>query len=92
MSILNSKRMFHYFSFTSSFNTPNNYFFFYSWVAEKEAYLNTKEAINSVSEAQTQLTLLEAYEKEKVSVAQTNVSHLKALGADIRAQKYYPCL
>ncbi len=39
------------------------------WVAEKEAYLQTRESINSVSEAQTQLTLLEASEKEKVSVA-----------------------
>jgi hypothetical protein len=26
-----------------------------SWIAEKEAYLQTKENINSISEAQTQL-------------------------------------
>ena len=37
-----------------------------SWITEKENYLKTKEAINSISEAKTQLSLLETYEGEKV--------------------------
>jgi len=59
-----------------------------AWVAEKEAYLNTKEAIDSVSEATTHLSLLEAYEKEKQRTHETSVAQLKTLGAHILAQKY----
>jgi hypothetical protein len=50
------------------------------WIAEKESYLNHKEDINSVSEAQTQISLLEEYEKEKISMAGNYVSALKQLG------------
>jgi len=58
------------------------------WTAEKETYLKKKEEIHSLSEARTQVSLLETYEKDKVSMTQNNVSELKALGADILAQKY----
>jgi hypothetical protein len=34
-------------------------------------------------------SLLEVYEKEKVSLAETSVSSLKKLGAEIIAQKYH---
>jgi hypothetical protein len=59
-----------------------------AWIAEKEAYLNTKEEINSVAEAQLQLSLLDAYDKDKESTTATNVAQLKALGAEIHTAKY----
>jgi hypothetical protein len=36
-----------------------------SWINEKENYLNTKEVIQSVGEAKTQLSLLDSFEKDK---------------------------
>eukprot|EP00005_Dracoamoeba_jomungandri_P003674 CAMPEP_0174252636 /NCGR_PEP_ID=MMETSP0439-20130205/2017_1 /TAXON_ID=0 /ORGANISM="Stereomyxa ramosa, Strain Chinc5" /LENGTH=960 /DNA_ID=CAMNT_0015333199 /DNA_START=29 /DNA_END=2908 /DNA_ORIENTATION=- len=59
-----------------------------SWIAEKEAYLNVKEEINNISDAQVQITLLEAYEAEKVRLTDTGVAYFKDLGAHILAQKY----
>ena len=50
--------------------------------------MNTREAINSISDSHTHLSLFEAYEKEKISVAQLDVEQLKALGAEILAAKY----
>jgi hypothetical protein len=57
-------------------------------VAEKETYLTRKEVVNSVADAQTQLTLLEAYDKEKVSTTTVSVAQFKQLGAEILAQVY----
>jgi len=59
-----------------------------SWISEKEAYLNIKEKINSTGEAKSQLSLLEAYEKEKVTVTNGQVSQLKKIGSDILSAKY----
>jgi len=58
------------------------------WIHEKEAYLKKKEAINSVSEANTQISLLDAYDDEQKTTNDSAVKALKALGANILAQKY----
>eukprot|EP00033_Pygsuia_biforma_P001487 GCRY01001677.1.p1 GENE.GCRY01001677.1~~GCRY01001677.1.p1 ORF type:complete len:1484 (+),score=524.59 GCRY01001677.1:146-4597(+) len=54
-----------------------------SWIAEKETYLNKKEEIASVGEAETALSLLEVYEKDRVSVKDTDDVALKQLGEEI---------
>eukprot|EP01094_Clydonella_sp_ATCC50884_P008373 TRINITY_DN177_c0_g1_i1.p1 TRINITY_DN177_c0_g1~~TRINITY_DN177_c0_g1_i1.p1 ORF type:complete len:1232 (+),score=684.36 TRINITY_DN177_c0_g1_i1:352-3696(+) len=59
-----------------------------AWVAGREQYLTTKESISSVAEAQTQLSLLDSYEAEKVMMGESSVAQLKALGAETKASKY----
>jgi len=59
-----------------------------AWIREKEIYLNTRKKIHSVSEARTQLSLLESYKEEKQTVTESSVVNLKALGAKILSQKY----
>eukprot|EP01094_Clydonella_sp_ATCC50884_P000749 TRINITY_DN1056_c0_g1_i1.p1 TRINITY_DN1056_c0_g1~~TRINITY_DN1056_c0_g1_i1.p1 ORF type:complete len:1109 (-),score=578.87 TRINITY_DN1056_c0_g1_i1:133-3255(-) len=59
-----------------------------AWTDEKEAYLKTKEEINSISEAQLQLGLLATFVKEKATMSETSVSALKALGQEILTAKY----
>ncbi len=61
---------------------------FVGWYNEKEAYLKTKEAVNSVSEAQTQISILDGYEQEAKGVTDSSVASLKVLGAEILAAKY----
>lgn len=41
------------------------------WIDEKTKYLKTKEHINSISEANKQLSLLETYEKNKARLTST---------------------
>ncbi len=60
-----------------------------AWIAEKEAYLNTKETCQSISDAQVQLSLLEAYEKESKTTSETRVARLKNDGAAIIADVYH---
>lgn len=55
---------------------------------EKENYLTTREAIDSISEAETALGLLDSYEKEKESMTDISVAQLKSLGESIRTAKY----
>jgi hypothetical protein len=57
------------------------------WIADKEAYLKTREVVDTLPEARTQLSLFDAYEKSKVSKG-TSVAHLKSIGAEILAAKY----
>eukprot|EP01104_Vermistella_antarctica_P013217 TRINITY_DN3969_c0_g1_i1.p1 TRINITY_DN3969_c0_g1~~TRINITY_DN3969_c0_g1_i1.p1 ORF type:complete len:1004 (+),score=356.20 TRINITY_DN3969_c0_g1_i1:73-3012(+) len=59
-----------------------------AWYADKNAYLQTQEQIDSVAEAQTQLSLLDAYDAEKVMQSESLVAPFKKLGADILAQEY----
>jgi len=59
-----------------------------TWFKEKEAYLKTKEEVNSVADARTKLTTLDAFDKEKQRATEINVSQLKKIGADTLAQKY----
>lgn len=59
-----------------------------TWCAAKHAFLNAREAIDSISLAQTHLTLLEQYVKENASVTSTTLASFKALGTKILEAKY----
>jgi len=59
-----------------------------SWITEKEAYLKVTEVSDNIPAARKQISKLEAYEREKARLTERNVQQLKALGADILAQKY----
>jgi hypothetical protein len=58
-----------------------------AWTGEKHTFLSKKESISSVTEAQTHLTLLEAYEKEKASLTATSLTQFKLLGQDVLSAK-----
>jgi len=58
------------------------------WIAQSKAYLKVKEAINSISDAETQLGFLSAYQTEKNDLTRVSVPPLKALGAEIIAAEY----
>src|SRR5690349_10848406 len=47
-----------------------------------------RESINSISEARTHLSLLAAYDVEKVTIHETDVQQIKKLGAEILASKF----
>mmetsp|Transcript_26216 Transcript_26216/g.36477 ORF Transcript_26216/g.36477 Transcript_26216/m.36477 type:complete len:1355 (-) Transcript_26216:126-4190(-) len=59
-----------------------------AWVAEKRAYLETREVIDNTAEAQLQLGLLENYVSENQSFQGNQVAELKKLGAHINADVY----
>lgn len=59
-----------------------------AWVAEKENYLNTREEIDTITKALVQISILQAYEKDKVSTTNTNVASLKKIGKDILTAEY----
>jgi hypothetical protein len=50
--------------------------------------LYSRESINSISDARTHLSLLAAYDAEKIAIADVDVAQLNKLGAEILAQKY----
>jgi len=66
----------------------NNHVKLSKWLNEKQQYLETKEAIGSVSEARTQLSLFDSYVKEKASTVETDVAELNHLGAEVLRSKY----
>lgn len=59
-----------------------------TWVAEKKAYLEAREEIDSISAAKLQLSLLEAFEKEKTDLGATAVPALKDLGKTVLEAEY----
>ena len=59
-----------------------------AWVADKEAYLNTKEHITSVGAAQYELSRLDAYDAESKQVEGTTFSSLRKLGDDLEGEKF----
>jgi Ca2+-binding EF-hand superfamily protein len=59
-----------------------------TWIAEKKQYLHRKEEVDTISKANIQLSLLEAYNAEKSNRAAANVKALKTLGAEILAKEY----
>lgn len=61
---------------------------FNAWFAEKKAYLEKKEHIESVSAAQVELNQLESLQKERVDTISVSVNALKALGKEILEAKY----
>eukprot|EP01105_Mastigella_eilhardi_P007218 TRINITY_DN18728_c0_g1_i1.p1 TRINITY_DN18728_c0_g1~~TRINITY_DN18728_c0_g1_i1.p1 ORF type:complete len:1570 (+),score=567.85 TRINITY_DN18728_c0_g1_i1:44-4753(+) len=58
------------------------------WVSEKEDYLKQRPIIDSVSSAQLQLRLLEAFKKEKETVISTTFAKLKELRAFLEKEIY----
>jgi Ca2+-binding EF-hand superfamily protein len=59
-----------------------------AWVAAQAAYLERKEHVDSVEEAQAALAVLQASEDDKAVQTATAVKHLKDTGASIKAAKY----
>ena len=59
-----------------------------AWVDGRRRYLQTKETIDSINEAQLQLSLLRAYGQEKEDKSQGSVVALKAAGSEIREAEY----
>eukprot|EP00004_Rigifila_ramosa_P009734 TRINITY_DN213_c0_g1_i1.p1 TRINITY_DN213_c0_g1~~TRINITY_DN213_c0_g1_i1.p1 ORF type:complete len:1246 (-),score=385.52 TRINITY_DN213_c0_g1_i1:64-3723(-) len=59
------------------------------WVVEKEKYVATKETIDSVPEARSQLIVLEKYEREQDAMHSGSVVPLKELGDKILASLEY---
>jgi Ca2+-binding EF-hand superfamily protein len=59
-----------------------------AWIAEKEKYLQSLLQIASIADARKHLGILEVYEADAKRTADTAVVDLKALGANILAQKY----
>ncbi|KAJ5080783.1 alpha-actinin-2 [Anaeramoeba ignava] len=66
----------------SRFNKLSDYF------NEKQAYLNLREEIDSVSAAHFQLRLLDRYQKENETMIKTGVANLKSLSAELKQEKY----
>eukprot|EP01102_Stenamoeba_stenopodia_P022908 TRINITY_DN971_c0_g1_i1.p1 TRINITY_DN971_c0_g1~~TRINITY_DN971_c0_g1_i1.p1 ORF type:complete len:974 (+),score=372.77 TRINITY_DN971_c0_g1_i1:168-3089(+) len=58
------------------------------WFSEKSAYLNTKQHVESVSSAELQLRLLEAYQQELATIKSRNVVQLTDLSNELNAEKY----
>ena len=59
-----------------------------SWITEKEAYLQKKENIESVSSAQLHLRLLDAYDKESAAIFEGSVQQLLKLGENLVQEHY----
>jgi len=59
-----------------------------AWCTEKETYLAVREEINSISDAQLNLRLLDAFDAEFKDQQPHSVDPLKALGQDILTAEY----
>jgi hypothetical protein len=59
-----------------------------AWAADRRAYLQTKELISNIQQAQLQLSTLDAFRQEKDDTKQGAVAALIAAGAEIRAAEY----
>eukprot|EP00049_Salpingoeca_infusionum_P009182 m.152573 g.152573 ORF g.152573 m.152573 type:complete len:1745 (-) comp14262_c0_seq1:1421-6655(-) len=58
------------------------------WAALRREYLKTKETITSLEDAELQVSLLQAFDKEKGDMVQGSVTELKTLGQSVRDAKY----
>lgn len=59
-----------------------------AWQANKRNYLNTKEEIKSVNDADLALAILASYDAEKGDVHSIKVPRMQMLGSEILSQKY----
>lgn len=59
-----------------------------AWGADKAAYLATKEEVTSSAEAKNQLSLLDAFEKEKAAQTEGAKKSFDKLAGDICDAKY----
>lgn len=58
------------------------------WIKAKLTYLQTDQPVDSVSAAELQLRLLDAYDRELETIRSRNVAALKDLSATLAAEKY----
>lgn len=58
------------------------------WIDEKEAYLNVKEIVNSISDARLHLSRLSAFNKEKDDQISNGVGSFTSLGKEITTASY----
>jgi Ca2+-binding EF-hand superfamily protein len=58
------------------------------WIADKTAYLATKESVTSITTAQVALAQLRAYEADKNDTTNVNVKSLKATGQKLFTEEY----
>jgi len=59
-----------------------------SWAAEKQEYLQKKEEVNSVMEAEENLTNFNAYKKNKTEITDGEIEAFRVLGRKILEAKY----
>jgi len=59
-----------------------------AWIEAKATYLSTKQTVESVSAAELQLRLLDAYDRELETTKGRNVVALHALSATLDTEKY----
>eukprot|EP00004_Rigifila_ramosa_P009736 TRINITY_DN213_c0_g1_i4.p1 TRINITY_DN213_c0_g1~~TRINITY_DN213_c0_g1_i4.p1 ORF type:complete len:887 (-),score=282.58 TRINITY_DN213_c0_g1_i4:68-2344(-) len=59
-----------------------------AWCGLKKAYLEKKEVVDSVSAAQLQIRLLDAYVTENKAIFDGSVAKLKLQGAELEREKY----
>eukprot|EP01119_Soliformovum_irregulare_P010300 TRINITY_DN2527_c0_g1_i1.p1 TRINITY_DN2527_c0_g1~~TRINITY_DN2527_c0_g1_i1.p1 ORF type:complete len:1111 (+),score=542.58 TRINITY_DN2527_c0_g1_i1:57-3389(+) len=58
------------------------------WIGAKTAYLETKENIQSVSQAQLHIRLLDAFDKESLAIKSGTVAPWEQLGKELLNEKY----
>ena len=63
-----------------------------AWGVDKAAHLKQREVVASVAEAQQQLSLLDASDREVADVQSGNFARLTELGGEIRGAKYQSAL
>lgn len=59
-----------------------------AWIATKATYLSTKQHVDSVSGAELQLRLLDAYDRELETIKTRNIKALSDLSATLASEKY----
>jgi hypothetical protein len=62
-----------------------------AWIATQEAYVNKKEAIDSVQDARVQLNLLAVFEGDKKEMQHVDVAAFKKLGKGVCACLHALC-
>jgi Ca2+-binding EF-hand superfamily protein len=58
------------------------------WIAENRTYLEKKEPVDSIAEAEVNLARLRAYETAKHDILNVNVSALRKLGSELLTAEY----
>jgi hypothetical protein len=59
-----------------------------AWAKDKDTYLKTHPAIDSVSGAQLQIRLLEAFVKEAAATRESQLKHLHEIGEELVRERY----
>eukprot|EP00043_Microstomoeca_roanoka_P017478 m.182433 g.182433 ORF g.182433 m.182433 type:complete len:1285 (+) comp16641_c0_seq1:297-4151(+) len=62
------------------------------WYLDRKTYLENKQVIASIQQAELQLSVLSAFRQEKMDVTEGSVASLKQLGEQIRSAEYSTAL